>query len=157
MTNPLISLNRRSLQGVLTLLSLTSAILISPAAIAGQWVRVKTDARNNAFHVDVSTIEGRGRLRYFWSNIIYGQPNPNLVPGQEVYSTTYYIAVDCQNQIYQVRFVRFLDADGQTIEDYIALRTHVRTNEEKLKSLNPFSGKLLSSLLPIAYCLLPIA
>ena len=118
MTNPLIQLNRRSLKGVFTLLSLTSAILISPVAIAGQWVRVKTDAGNNAFHVDVSTIEGRGRLRYFWSNIVYGQPNPNLVPGQEVYSTTYYIAVDCQNQIYQVRFVRFLDADGQTIEDY---------------------------------------
>lgn len=118
MTNPLIQLNRRSLKGVLTLLSLTSVILISPVAIAGQWVRVKTDTDNNAYHVNVSTIEGRGRLRYFWSNVIYGQPNPNLVPGQEVYSTTYYIAVDCQNQIYQVRFVRFLDANGQTIEDY---------------------------------------
>jgi len=116
--NPLIQLNRHSLKGILTLLSLTSAILLSPVAIAGEWVRVKTDARNNAYHVDVSTIEGRGRLRYFWANVIHEQPRTNVVPGQEVYSTTYYIAVDCQNQIYQVRFERFLDADGQTIEDY---------------------------------------
>ncbi|MFP5271668.1 surface-adhesin E family protein [Coleofasciculus sp.] len=118
MTNPLIQLNRRSLQGVLTLLSLTSAILISPVAIAQQWVRVKTDAGNNAYHVNVSTIEGRGRLRYFWANVIYGEPTTNIVPGQQVYSTTYYIAVDCQNQIYQVRFERLLDANGQTVKDY---------------------------------------
>jgi hypothetical protein len=99
MTNNFIQLNRRSLQGVLTLISLTSTILISPIAIAGKWVRVKTDASNNAYHIDVSTIEGRGRWHYFWSNVIYGQPNTNIVPGQQVYNTTYYIAVDCQNQI----------------------------------------------------------
>lgn len=81
-------------------------------------MRVKTDADNNAYHVDVSTIEGRGRLRYFWANVIYGQPDTNIVPGKQVDSTTYYIAVDCQNQIYQVRFERFLDANGQTLEDY---------------------------------------
>ncbi|MEQ9671846.1 surface-adhesin E family protein [Coleofasciculus sp. G2-EDA-02] len=118
MTNPLIQLNRRSLQGVFTLLSLTSAILISPVAIAQQWVRVKTDADNNAYHVNVSTIEGRGRLRYFWANVIYGEPDTNIVPGKQVYSATYYIAVDCQNQIYQVRFERLLDANGQTVKDY---------------------------------------
>jgi len=65
MINNLIQLNCRSLQGVLKLISLTSTILISPIAIAGEWVRVKTDAGNNAYHVDVSTIEGRGRWRYF--------------------------------------------------------------------------------------------
>ncbi|MEQ8961697.1 MAG: hypothetical protein RLP02_27860 [Coleofasciculus sp. C2-GNP5-27] len=36
-----------------------------------------------------------------------------LVPGKQVDSTTLYIAVDCQNQIYQVQFERFIDANGQ--------------------------------------------
>ena len=106
---------RRSLSGVLTLFTFMGSMFTSPA-VAAEWVRVKTDAQNNAYYVDVSAIERSGNLRSFWSNVIHGQPSS--VEGKLVYSTTYYIIADCENQIYIVQFERLLDENGQTLQDY---------------------------------------
>jgi hypothetical protein len=54
---------------VLPLVVASVALLSSPAAAS--WVRVKTDSDNDIYSVDVDLIEGRGRFRYFWSNILF--------------------------------------------------------------------------------------
>ncbi|HBB32050.1 MAG TPA: hypothetical protein DDZ80_23745 [Cyanobacteria bacterium UBA8803] len=115
MTTNLAKLYHRSLSGVLTLFSVSGTLLTFPAMASG-WVRVKTDAQNNIYYVDISAIEENGRFRSFWSHVIHGEPYREA--GKLVYSRTFYISVDCQTQSYQVRFERSLDANGQAIQDY---------------------------------------
>ena len=99
----------------LTVSSLTG-LLFPLSGSATQWVRVKTDNNNNAYYIDVSTIEGKGRFRYFWSNVIYGEPYRR--DDKLVYSTSYYISVDCSTKLYRVRFEQLLDDKGQSIQDF---------------------------------------
>ncbi|HBE16676.1 MAG TPA: hypothetical protein DEA78_20765 [Cyanobacteria bacterium UBA11159] len=97
-----------------TVSSLTG-LLLPLSGVAEQWVRVKTDNNNNSYYIDVSTIEGKGRFRYFWSNVIYGEPY--RWDNKLVYSTSYYISVDCSTKLYRVRFEQLLDAQGKSIQD----------------------------------------
>lgn len=98
-----------------TVSSLTG-LLLPLSAVAEQWVRVKTDNNNNVYSIDVSTIEGKARFRYFWSNVIYGEPY--RWDDKLVYSTSYYISVDCSTKSYRVRFEQLLDAKGKSIQDF---------------------------------------
>ena len=91
------------------------ALLSSPATAS--WVRVKTDSVNNIYSVDVDSIEGSGHFRYFWSNVIFGEPL-NTEAGQVAHSAVYYLSVDCKEQLYRLRFKRFLDKDNKTIQDF---------------------------------------
>jgi hypothetical protein len=105
----------KNMRGILPLVIASVALLGSPAAAS--WVRVKTDPDNNIYSVDVDSIEGKGRFRYFWSNIIFGQPR-NTEAGQLAYSAAYYLSVDCQDKLYRLRFVRMLDENNKTIRDF---------------------------------------
>jgi hypothetical protein len=100
---------------VLPLVVASVALLSSPATAS--WVRVKTDSDNNIYSVDVDLIEGRGRFRYFWSNIIFGKPN-NTEAGQLAYSAVYYLSVDCKDKLYRLRFKQLLDENNKTIQEY---------------------------------------
>jgi len=100
---------------VLPLVVASAALLSSPATAS--WVRVKTDSNNNIYSVDVDLIEGRGRFRYFWSNIIFGKPN-NTEAGQLAYSAVYYLSVDCKDKLYRLRFKQLLDENNKTIQEY---------------------------------------
>ncbi|HEY9649063.1 MAG TPA: surface-adhesin E family protein [Coleofasciculaceae cyanobacterium] len=97
-------------------LAITSVALLSSPALA-DWVRVKTDLDNDIYSVDVDSIEGRGRLRYFWSNVVFGQPR-NTETGQVAHSAVFYLSVDCQNKLYSLRFERVLDENNQSIRDF---------------------------------------
>lgn len=97
-------------------LAITSVALLGSPALA-DWVRVKTDSDNDAYSVDVDSIEGRGHIRYFWSNIIFGQPR-NTESGKVAYSAVFYLSVDCQNKLYNLRFKRLLDENNQSIQDF---------------------------------------
>jgi hypothetical protein len=100
---------------VLPLVVASVALLSSPATAS--WVRVKTDSDNNIYSVDVDLIEGRGRFRYFWSNILFGKPN-NTEAGQLAYSAVYYLSVDCKDKLYRLRFKQLLDENNKTIQEY---------------------------------------
>lgn len=100
---------------VLPLVVASVALLSSPAAAS--WVRVKTDSNNNIYSVDVDLIEGRGRFRYFWSNILFGKPW-RTEEGQLVYSAMYYLSVDCKDKLYRLRFQQLLDENNKTIQEY---------------------------------------
>jgi hypothetical protein len=100
---------------ILPLVVASVALLSSPAAAS--WVRVKTEPDNDIYSVDVDLIEGRGRFRYFWSNIIFGKPN-NTEAGQLAYSAVYYLSVDCQDKLYRLRFKQLLDENNKTIQEY---------------------------------------
>lgn len=103
------------MRGVLPL-AIASVTLLNLPASASEWVRVKTNAGNNIYSVDVASIEGSGRIRNFWSNIEFGKPQ--LVAGKQAYSAIYYLSVDCQSKIYNVRFTRYLDRNYQTVLEY---------------------------------------
>ncbi len=103
------------MRGVLPL-AIASVTLLSFPATASEWVRVKTSASNNIYSVDVASIEGRGRIRNFWSNIDFGKPE--LVAGKQAYSAIYYLSVDCQNKLYNLRFTRYLDRNSQPVQEY---------------------------------------
>lgn len=96
-------------------LVLASAVFLTSPAIAS-WVRVKTNRNNDIYSVDVDSIEGSGRFRYFWSNVVYGKPYYEV--GQLVYSAVYYVSVDCQKKLYRVRFTQFLDKNNKAIRQY---------------------------------------
>ena len=100
---------------VLPLVVASAALLSSPATAS--WVRVKTDSDNNIYSVDVDSIEGRGRFRYFWSNIIFGKPWKTEA-GQLASSAMYYLSVDCQDKLYRLRFQQLLDENNKTIQEY---------------------------------------
>jgi hypothetical protein len=100
---------------VLPLVVASVALLSSPATAF--WVRVKTDSNNNIYSVDVDSIEGRGRFRYFWSNIIFGKPWKTEA-GQLASSAMYYLSVDCQDKLYRLRFQQLLDENNKTIQEY---------------------------------------
>jgi hypothetical protein len=89
--------------------------LLSLPATASEWVRVKTNASNNIYSVDVASIEGSGRIRKFWSNIEFGKPE--LVAGKQTYSAIYYLSVDCQSKLYNLHFTRYLDRNSQTVQE----------------------------------------
>jgi hypothetical protein len=103
-----------------TFLGLLSAVgiatlLASPATAS--WVRVKTNQNNDVYSVDVDSIKGRGRFRYFWSHVVFGSPIED--GGRVAHRAVYYIFVDCKNKVYQVRFTQFRDKNNQLIQDYI--------------------------------------
>jgi hypothetical protein len=100
---------------VLPLVVASVALLSSPAAAS--WVRVKTDSDNDIYSVDVDSIEGRGRFRYFWSNILFDKPWKTEA-GQLAYSAMYYLSVDCQDKLYRLRFKQLLDENNKTIQEY---------------------------------------
>jgi hypothetical protein len=100
---------------VLPLVVASVALLSSPATAS--WVRVKTEPDKDIYSVDVDLIEGRGRFRYFWSNIIFGKPN-NTEAGQLAYSAVYYLSVDCKDKLYRLRFKQLLDENNKTIQEY---------------------------------------
>lgn len=102
------------MRGVLPLL-IASLTLINLPANAAEWVRVKTNARNDIFLVDVASIEGRGRIRYFWSLVEFGKPV--TVSGKRAYSAIYYVSVDCQSNVYDLRFSRLLDQNSRAIQN----------------------------------------
>lgn len=91
-----------------------ATLLASPATAS--WVRVKTNSNNDVYSVDANSIEGRGRFRYFWSDVVFGKPVSNA--GRVAHRAVYYLFVDCQDKLYQVRFTRFLDKNNQTLQDY---------------------------------------
>ncbi len=80
-----------------------------------EWVRVKTNRNGSIFSVDVASIEKRGRFRYFWSNVI--AETPRSVAGQRVYTTNYYLSVDCQKKLYRLHFMQMLDENFKTIRE----------------------------------------
>lgn len=100
---------------VLPLVVASVALLSSPATAS--WVRVKTAPNNDIYSVDVDSIEGRGRFRYFWSNILFGKPW-RTEEGQLAYSAMYYLSVDCQDKLYRLRFKQLLDENNKTIQEY---------------------------------------
>lgn len=93
-----------------------SVTLLSLPATASEWVRVKTDASNSIYSVDVASIEGRGHIRNFWSYIEFGKPES--VAGKQVYTAIYYLSVDCQNKVYYLHFARYFDRNSQTVQEY---------------------------------------
>jgi hypothetical protein len=100
------------MRGVLPLV-IASATLLTLPAIASEWVRVKTTANNDIFSVDTASIEGRGNIRSFWSNVEFGRPR-NL-SGKRAYSAIYYLSVDCRKNVYSVRFMQLLDQNSSSI------------------------------------------
>lgn len=96
-------------------LAITSVALLSSPALAS-WVRVLTNAENDMYSVDVDSIEGRGRYRYFWSHINFGQPI-TVEEGQRVHSVMFYLSVDCQSKLYRLRYLRLLDANDRPMGD----------------------------------------
>lgn len=100
--------------GLLTTVAI--ATLLASSATASSWVRVKTNKNNDVFSVDVASIEGQGRFRYFWSDVIFGRPVAES--GRMAYRAVYYLRTDCQNKLYQLRFTQFLDQNNQTIKEY---------------------------------------
>lgn len=92
-----------------------ATLFASPAT--ANWVRVKTNQNNDVYSVDVDSIKGRGRFRYFWSNVVFGSPIEDS--GRVAHRAVYYIFVDCKNKFYQVRFTQFRDKNNQLIQDYI--------------------------------------
>ena len=101
------------MRGVLPL-AIASVTLLTLPATAAEWVRVKTTA-NNIYSVDTTSIEGRGRIRNFWSHIEFGKPQP--VAGKLTHSAIYYVSADCQDKVYGLRFTRFLDQNSRTIKE----------------------------------------
>jgi hypothetical protein len=89
--------------------------LLTLPATAAEWVRVKTSGNNNIYSVDAATIEGRGRIRNFWSHIEFGKPQS--VAGKLAHSAIYYVSADCQDKVYGLRFTRFLDQNSRTIKE----------------------------------------
>lgn len=103
------------MRGVLPLV-IASLTLVNLPANAAEWVRVKTTANNDVFLVDTSSIEGRGRIRSFWSLVEFGKPR--IVSGKSAYSAIYYLSVDCQNNVYGLRFSQLLDQNSQKIKEF---------------------------------------
>ncbi len=101
------------MRGVLPL-AIASVTLLTLPATAAEWVRVKTTA-NDIYSVDAATIEGRGRIRNFWSHIEFGKPQS--VAGKLAHSAIYYVSTDCQDKVYGLRFTRFLDQNSRTIKE----------------------------------------
>ncbi len=99
--------------GLLTTVAIAGSFM-SPATAS--WVRVKTNKNNDVYSVNADSIEGRGRFRYFWSHIVFGKPVSKS--GRVAHRAVYYIFIDCQKKLYQLRFSRFLDANDQTIQEY---------------------------------------
>jgi hypothetical protein len=108
------SLYRKDMRKVLLLVIVSIALFSSPAIAS--WVRVKTSATNDIYSVDDASIEGRDRFRYFWSNVVFGKPQP--VAGKLASSAAFYLSVDCQKKLFRLRFTRFLDDNNKTIQDY---------------------------------------
>jgi hypothetical protein len=101
---------------ILPILLTITGVFTSVPALANDWVRVKTDGYNDTYYVNVKTIKKQGRIRYFFSNIVFGYP-PQLDNGQIIPSATFYLSVDCQSKVFRVHFVRLLDENGRTYED----------------------------------------
>ena len=102
------------MRGVLPLV-IASLTLLNLPANAAEWVRVKTNANKDVFLVDAASIEGRGRIRYFWSLVEFGKPV--TVSGKRAFSAIYYVSVDCQSNVYNLRFSRLLDQNSRTLQN----------------------------------------
>ena len=95
---------------------LTTSITPGLAQVRGGWVRIITDNRDKTWYVDNGSIQGKGRFRYFWSYTTGGTPYSEA--GKLVYSTAFYLSVDCQQQRYRLRYAKALDKDFKLIKEY---------------------------------------
>lgn len=103
------------LQKLLGLASCAAVLLAAEVTIAApaKWVRIMTDSSKNIWYVDASSIQGRGRYRFFWSFI--ENQNPVVQNGRSVYSAIFYLSVDCQEQRYRLRFEEVFDQNSRSI------------------------------------------
>jgi hypothetical protein len=97
------------------LVAVAANLIHSPTAIA-EWIRIKTDERQNIYYVDTTTIETKGSQRYFWSYIVFGTPYEH--ENKLVYSSAYYLSVNCQEQLFNLHFKELLDENRQVIKEY---------------------------------------
>lgn len=96
---------------------LLGGVQIPERAIAANgWVKVITDARNKTWYVDSGSIQGRGRFRYFWSYTT--EDLPFNEDGKLVYSSAFYLSVDCQLKRYRLRHAKSLDQNSNVVKEY---------------------------------------
>ncbi len=110
----LLNLGHENMRRTLPLVIVSITLLSSPAIAS--WVRVQTNRNNNIYSVDVDSIQGRGRFRYFWSDIVFGKPQS--VAGKLASRAIFYLSVDCQKKLFRLQFTRYLDDNNTTIQDY---------------------------------------
>jgi hypothetical protein len=103
--------------GLLLLIPMVWVSLTLPSSAQREkWVRVVTDSSDRSWFVDKGSITGRKPYLYFWSYVF--TETPRTFEGQSYYSAAYYLSVDCQKQLFRLRFVRLYDKDFKLIRDY---------------------------------------
>lgn len=108
---------------VIGLSTTTIATFLADRSVAAPaksgWVKIKTEQDNKIWYVDTGSITGKGRFRYFWSYITGGAPYPDPeVSGQLVYSTAFYLSVDCQQKQFRLRYAQLFDQGSKLIKEF---------------------------------------
>lgn len=97
----------------------TGAIFSSADAVQ-RWVRLISD-RDTAIYIDAASIQGRGRSRFYWQQVVFNKSQPlqvysfgaaSRVP---VYGFMIYSSVDCRTKITRFRRVIALDKNNRII------------------------------------------
>lgn len=94
------------------------ALLISSSALAANWVPLGTDARGNAWHIDVASVaEDRGDFTV-WKRIDFSPPLVHFQTRAPIKKAFIFSATSCELRKTDVRAMGFLDPEGSIVNIY---------------------------------------
>jgi hypothetical protein len=86
----------------------------SPAiAQSEQWVRITTNNDDDVWYVDKASIKNRGRYRFYWQSIVYGEPVN--VGGKNAVSQVSFNSVDCKTKLRRIRDIKSYDQELRVV------------------------------------------
>jgi len=90
-------------------------MLISFAAFSADWVPLGTDARGNAWHIDMASIAKEHDTVTAWKRIEFTRAHPHFLNGAPVKKVFLLGSTDCAQRRASIKAMGLLDPEGSIV------------------------------------------